>query len=353
MKKDTWTLIGVVVLIVISIVYLQSTQSHFSGTVEAQALAKMSDSERIQEKAKQFKPAVEIVDPAGYINTDFVDIKSNIGKKVILVDFWTYSCVNCQRTIPYLKQWWDTYEDEGLLIIGVHSPEFEFEKDRDNVIQATQKLGVTWPVVQDNDFSTFRAYENRYWPRKYLIDIDGFIVYDHIGEGGYEETEKKIQELLAERAQVLEEEVELTKDLAVVDNEAQTSKKTPERYFGSKLYRGGFAQEFVKNEPFVYERPDELAIDEYALVGEWIQTQDYVELVSDTGSVLLHYQGKEAGMVAGRDTSVDVLLDGKKYKTIDIGEETLYYLVDEETYSTGVLEIQATKGFRIFTFVFG
>jgi thiol-disulfide isomerase/thioredoxin len=134
---------------------------------------------------------------SGYINThDGFRLSEIVGKKVVLVDFWTYSCINCQRTQPYLNAWYKKYKDAGLEIVGVHTPEFAFEKDRANVVAAVEKFGITYPVVQDNDYQTWGTYGNRYWPRKYLIDIDGYIVYDHIGEGGYEETEEKIQELL-------------------------------------------------------------------------------------------------------------------------------------------------------------
>src|SRR5919107_290699 len=128
-----------------------------------------------------------------------IDLKDLKGK-VVLVDFWTYSCINCIRTLPYLVDWNEKYADKGLVIVGVHSPEFEFEKNVDNVKAAVQKYGIKYPVVQDNDKGTWDAYENRYWPRKYLIDNEGYIRYDHIGEGGYAETEKVIRSLLAERA---------------------------------------------------------------------------------------------------------------------------------------------------------
>ena len=143
----------------------------------------------------------ELANPDGYLNTDHdITIGEYIGKKVILVDFWTYSCINCQRTLPYLTSWDEKYRDEGLLIIGVHTPEFGFEKEYDNVKRAIEKFNIKYPVVQDNEYQTWRAYKNRYWPRKYLIDIDGYIVYDHIGEGAYDETEEKIREVLKERA---------------------------------------------------------------------------------------------------------------------------------------------------------
>ncbi len=119
---------------------------------------------------------------------------------VVLIDFWTYSCINCIRTLPFLQAWHERYADEGLVILGVHTPEFEFEKVYDNVVEATEEMGVAWPVVQDNDFSVWDSYSNRFWPAKYLIDRNGVIRYRHFGEGRYAETEQEIRNLLAEVA---------------------------------------------------------------------------------------------------------------------------------------------------------
>ena len=118
--------------------------------------------------------------------------------KVVLIDFWTYSCINCLRTLPFMQEWHNRYADEGLVIVGVHTPEFEFEKIYDNVVQATKDEMVAWPVVQDNEFTVWRSYSNRFWPAKYLVDQDGVIRYRHFGEGKYAETEEEIRKLLAE-----------------------------------------------------------------------------------------------------------------------------------------------------------
>ena len=118
--------------------------------------------------------------------------------KVVLIDFWTYTCINCIHTFPFLKEMHAKYADDGLVIVGVHSPEFEFEKSYDNVVEATQKDALVWTMAQDNDFITWRRYNNRYWPAEYLIDKDGVVRYTHFGEGAYAETEDVIRELLAE-----------------------------------------------------------------------------------------------------------------------------------------------------------
>src|SRR5918994_1327444 len=146
----------------------------------------------------QFKKAPEFDKITGYINTEPINL-SDLKGKVVLVDFWTYSCINCIRTIPYLVDWNEKYADRGLVIVGIHAPEFEFEKNVDNVKVAVKKFGIKYPVIQDNDKGTWNAYENQYWPRKYLVDNEGYIRYDHIGEGGYTETERVIQSLLQER----------------------------------------------------------------------------------------------------------------------------------------------------------
>ena len=115
---------------------------------------------------------------------------------IVLIDFWTYTCINCVRTLPYLRDWHEKYADRGLVILGVHSPEFDFEYDAENVAEAIERLGVSWPVAQDNAFATWRAFENRYWPAKYLFGTRGEIIYQHFGEGAYEETEQVIRAAL-------------------------------------------------------------------------------------------------------------------------------------------------------------
>ena len=141
--------------------------------------------------------APQLAGITGWINTEPFNLDDLRGQ-VVLVDFWTYTCVNCIRTLPFLKEWHDKYADLGLVIVGVHSPEFEFEKLMENVEFAAEEYGLKYPIVQDNDFRTWRAYSNRAWPAKYLIDKDGIVRYSHIGEGAYTATEEKIRELLVE-----------------------------------------------------------------------------------------------------------------------------------------------------------
>ena len=141
--------------------------------------------------------APELVKVSSWINSDGFTLASQRGN-VVLIDFWTYTCVNCIRTLPFLRSWHEKYADQGLVVLGVHTPEFEFEKLRENVVDAVAGFDLQYPVAQDNEFGTWRAFRNRFWPAKYLIDKDGYIRYTHFGEGAYDETEQKIRELLAE-----------------------------------------------------------------------------------------------------------------------------------------------------------
>src|SRR3989344_6905350 len=184
--KESFRLLCILILIGGSILFLESRKVSVPDRNSTNSDIKTLTGSG---KAKQYVSAKEISTPDGFINTDAISIANLIGKNVILIDFWTYSCINCQRTLPYLNAWYEKYADQGLEIIGIHTPEFDFEKEYANVEKAIEKFGIKYPVVLDNDYSTWQAYKNQYWPRKYLIDIDGFVVYDHIGEGGYDETE--------------------------------------------------------------------------------------------------------------------------------------------------------------------
>jgi thiol-disulfide isomerase/thioredoxin len=143
-------------------------------------------------------PAPELSSGGAWINSEPLTLAGlRLQGKVVLIDFWTYGCYNCANTLPYVKQWWEKYKDQGLVIVGVHTPEFDSERILENVQAAVKRQEIGWPVVQDNDYKIWRSYSNRYWPRFYLVDSRGQIVYDHIGEGAYEETERQIQAALA------------------------------------------------------------------------------------------------------------------------------------------------------------
>ena len=313
--------------------------------------------------------APDISTPDGFINTDKVSVSDLAGKKVVLVDFWTYSCINCQRTLPYLNAWYDKYKDQGLEIIGVHTPEFEFEKKYDNVKKAVERFNIKYPVVLDNDFSTWDAYANRYWPRKYLVDINGKIVYDHIGEGGYDETEKEIQTLLAERAKVLGEQVsvatgEVKPEGAVTE---MLGSRSPEIYFGAGRndYMGSGQQGRVGVQTLAAPSGT-MADDNFYLVGTWDFQPEFAESKSD-GHLLFRYRAMNVYMVASSDKpmTVRVLRDGKPVSDdiagadvhgglVTIGDERLYHLIKEGEGSEHHLDLEIIgPGLKAFTFTFG
>ncbi|MCY4654569.1 MAG: redoxin domain-containing protein, partial [Dehalococcoidia bacterium] len=150
-------------------------------------------------QAMEYPSAPDLRQTGGWINSEpFTLDEAQEEGKVVLIDFWTYTCINCIRTLPYVREWHDKYADHGLVILGVHTPEFAFEHEYDNVVEAAGKFELEYPIVQDNEFGTWRAFNNRYWPAKYLIDHNGKIRYNHFGEGAYDETEMKIREILEE-----------------------------------------------------------------------------------------------------------------------------------------------------------
>lgn len=316
----------------------------------------------------KFQKAPELKGISGYINTDADEFKNQIKGKVVLYDIWTYSCINCQRTIPYIVAWNDKYADKGLAIVGIHSPEFEFEKDINNVKQATEKFGITYPVVLDNDKQIWYAFGNHYWPRKYIADDEGYIRYDHIGEGGYAETEKVIQDLLSERAAKLGLKVAVAQPLVDIQ-ESRNGARTPELYFGYDFAFGrdqfGNPERFHPNKDVKYTIPDELQNDHFYLDGIWKNISDRMSLVSDSGIIKLPYFAKEVNIVASGDSDLTILLDGKPISQEDSGtdvkdgivhteESRLYNLVKAKKSGNHTIEIQVNKpGFEIYTFTFG
>ncbi len=326
-----------------------------------------------KEKSKKYELAKEITTPNGFINSDGepITIGQYVGKKVVLIDFWTYSCINCQRTTPYLNSWFDKYEDDGLVIIGIHTPEFEFEKDYKNVTDAVNKFGIKFPVVLDNDYSTWAAYRNQYWPRKYLIDIDGYIVYDHIGEGQYEETEKKIKLALEERAAVLGVSADtgqsITKEIPI-----PFTAKSPETYFGSlrnsNFGNGVAKQAGIQNNLSI---PMDLKLNTLYLDGNWNIQGEYAENLSSDSKIAFKYSAKEVYFVGESESeiTIEVLKDGSPIgdgagsdiiKTSDgktifkVKDARLYKIINSGELENHTLEfIIKGKNMKAFTFTFG
>lgn len=318
------------------------------------------------DKASRYNHYTEIVNPSGFVNTDSITLGELVGKKVILIDFMTYSCINCIRTFPFLVEWYEKYQDDGLEIIGIHTPEFAFEHDRNNVITAMNKYDITFPVVLDNDYATWRAYGNRYWPRKYLIDIDGYVVYDHIGEGAYTETEMKIQELLAERAEKLGMEKTITKSVTsgVTGHGERIS---PETYFGSRRNSNfGNGNRGISGIQSL-TLPETLRTNVLYLDGEWDIQPEYARNTSAGERIIFPYQAKDVFIVADADQPIEVtiLRDGEpisnEYAGEDvtdgkatINESRLYRLIEADNVGTHTFEMIISKpGLRAYAFTFG
>lgn len=352
-------------------------QGNMEGTADAPENTPQNtlEAQRITQKEGQFRSAKEIVRPAGFINTDEITISELIGKKVILLDIWTYSCINCQRTLPYITSWYEKYEDDGLEIIGIHTPEFEFEKKQENVQKAVDKWGIEYPVVLDNAYGTWTAYGNRYWPRKYLIDIDGFIRYDHIGEGAYDETERKIVELLNERKEVLGEGGTVTirdEEPEHIDEVDFGKVGTPETYLGAARiqYLTNLPEQSCLTGACSYTLPESLSQNRFALEGEWEMTPEYAHFIGeDIGIIKLYFSSNKVNLVAGTEggaVRARILLDGEPITTDAAGadvengivtftEHELYNLVDlkgnygEHTITIEILD----SGLQGFAFTFG
>ncbi len=322
----------------------------------------------------QFKKAPEFEGISSYINSNGTKL-SDLKGKVVLIDFWTYSCINCIRTLPYLVDWNQKYSDKGLVIVGIHSPEFEFEKGLDNVKQAVTRFGIKYPVLLDNDHGTWNAFQNSYWPRKYLVDSEGFIRYDHIGEGGYVETENAIRTLLAERTgqqSISSTSVNQT-NLSIPESQSVDFNqiKTPELYFGYQYARSqlgnneGFDPEKIVN----YTLPSsKLKPNVIYLEGEWKNNADSMELIGNEGKIILDYSAKSINIVAGGQGKITVMEFGKDNQTrnpysgndlnsegkLTIDGQRLYNIGSHQDYGNQQIAIDISgPGFRIYTFTFG
>jgi cytochrome c biogenesis protein CcdA/thiol-disulfide isomerase/thioredoxin len=276
--------------------------------------------------------------------------------KVVLVDFWTYSCVNCVRTLPYLRAWYDAYKDKGLVIVGVHSPEFEFEKVSANVSRAMGDLGVTWPVVQDNDYAQWNAYGNQYWPAHYFIDAKGRVRYFHFGEGAYDVSERVIQALLKEAG------AETSGIVSKVETKLED--QTPETYLGYE--RGKGLQSAVPPEAgkiVDYKPGKALSTGEWSLEGRWTIDGQYI-VPESNGKLSLSFNARNVYLVIqseGKGGSVQAYIDGAvvpdttdvKKGIVKPTESRLYQLVKLPSGGGHLLKLVVSGNLRLFAFTFG
>lgn len=289
-------------------------------------------------------------------NSESFTLESLKGK-VVLIDFWTYSCINCIRTLPYVQGYWDKYKDTGkFVLLGVHTPEFTFEKLEKNVAMAIKEHGLTYPVAQDNDFGTWSAFANRYWPAKYLIDANGVIRYEHFGEGDYEQTDRAIASLLQEAGV----DISSTGQLAASPVKTYGGPVTPEIYLSSRSWPAfGNAQGEPSDAILKYAAPAELILDRYYLSGSWQLIADESEtLRSDVGEILMRFRGGEINLVLGleegsKPVKAEVMVDGKDAGTFMVDRHDLYNLFTGD-YGEHDVRLKLTgKGVQAFAFTFG
>jgi len=238
--------------------------------------------------------------------------------KVVLVDFWTYSCINCLRTLPYLKAWDEKYRSQGLVIVGVHAPEFTFEKDIHNVEQAVQELGVKYPVAIDNQYAIWNAFHNEYWPAHYLIDARGRIRHEHFGEGAYQETEMMIQTLLKEAHQgmAVNSGYVLAAGVGVTAAAGGDFDRSPETYLGYARQENFSSREAIRRDRTGrYSVPRRLAPDQWALSGTWEVGKEAVVSRETGGAITYRFRGRDLHLVlgsySGKPIRFKVTLDGR------------------------------------------
>ena len=368
-------LIFVLAAIVAAIIFLESMNASHTAIVSygndfAVASGTPVHSANYVTDEGKYPPAKELVAPDGYVNTPNnnapITIGQYIGKDVILVDFWTYSCINCQRTIPYLEGWYQKYGSYGFVVIGVHTPEFAFEKVLSNVQAAVTKFGITYPVVLDSNSNTWDAYGNNYWPEEYLIDIDGLVREHNIGEGNYAETEQNIQQLLKERDQTLAVTQNIPTGLLDINQTIETN--SPETYFDASRnqYLGNGQQGVtgLQTDTLPTVTPP---LNTLELGGTWNVGSQSTVNTKDGDEIEFTYDAKDVYFVASASpgVTITVLRDGKPLTTdkgadvnaqseVQIAQPRLYTLIQQPDAEQHTLTIIVHgTGLNAFTFTFG
>jgi cytochrome c biogenesis protein CcdA/thiol-disulfide isomerase/thioredoxin len=276
-----------------------------------------------------------------WINSKPLTLRQLRGK-VVLIDFWTYSCINCLRTLPHLKAWDATYRSKGLVIIGVHTPEFAFEHVSSNVRSAVQRLGIHYPVVQDNGFKTWDNYANQFWPAEYLIDRSGHVRHTHFGEGEYPQTESLIRRLLAVKG----------KRARQLPDTAPTEAMTPETYLGYARIGNYLGSQIVPEKPARYTFASNLSANAFSYDGTWRVGSEAITAISDA-QLRLNFQAKNVYLVLGGRGTVQVLIDGQHTKTLRVDAQRLYTVRASNTLAHALLELRFSPGVQAYSFTFG
>lgn len=305
-------------------------------------------------------PVPELNGGTHWINSEALTFANQLKGKVVLIDFWTYSCINCIRTLPYITKWYDKYKDQGLVVIGVHSPEFAFEKVTSNVEAATKDFHINYPVIQDNDFKIWTAFSNHYWPAHYLVDKQGNIRYTHFGEGAYTETENQIRELLGESP------------LPDTETDKPARHQSAETYLGSSRADAYVSTQYVvPNQTKTYTFASNLPNEAVALAGTWLVEPERI-IAHNNAALRFNFMAQQVYLVMSNESkdgvvpAVSVLLDGQplpqKYWTndtdtqgkIQVTAAKKYDILDlGADYGRHVLELRFDPGAAAYAFTFG
>ncbi|OBI90525.1 cytochrome c biogenesis protein DipZ [Mycobacterium sp. 1245805.9] len=324
-------------------------RSQLGGAVTGQLADCVDGSASLQ----QCGPAPALTGITGWLNTPGgapIDLAALRGK-VVLIDFWAYSCINCQRAIPHAVGWYDRYRDDGLVVIGVHTPEYAFERVPANVASGAAALHIAYPVALDNDYATWNAYQNLYWPAEYLIDANGAIRHTKFGEGDYDTTEKLIRDLLV----AANPGVKLPAATDTVDATPRT-RLTPETYLGAgkAVNYGGAGEYKAGTATFAY--PPGMPDDRFALRGRWTLDDQGATADGDGSSeaaIRLNYTGRNVYVVVGGTGTITVTRGGKTTATAIGGPPTLHQIASDDTAHRDQLDMQVGKGLQVFSFTFG
>jgi thiol-disulfide isomerase/thioredoxin len=290
---------------------------------------------------EDYGPAPDFRGVAGWLNSKPLTLNGLRGR-VVLIDFWTYSCINCLRTLPHVRAWDSRYRDAGLTIVGVHTPEFAFERVPSNVRENVKKLELRYPVALDNGFGTWEAWHNQYWPAKYLIDRSGHVRYFHFGEGEYETTEEAIRTLLGNDAP----------PASGLADDSPHGILTPESYLGYQRIARNGGDDVEHDTEHTYRLPAKLAESELAFGGGWKVENE--RAVARRGAKLrLDYRARNVYLVLTGTGSVRVLVDGKPERTVRVSGDRLYTLVERGQIEHHLLELQFAPGVDAYAFTFG
>lgn len=307
--------------------------------------------QQLQHMDSQGVAAPELIVGGQWFNSPPLKL-ADLKGKVVLIDFWTYTCINCIRTLPYLMSWHDKYADQGLVIIGVHTPEFEFEKSASNLQTAINDYQIKYPVMQDNDYATWNAYSNRYWPAKYFIDAKGIVRSAHFGEGEYDESEKMIQQLLQEAGS--------TSSALPINNPTYTiDSGTPETYLGYQRMAGLVSPEKVlPDQAQDFTVPELIADNRFAIGGKWLITSEFAR-PEKTSVLVYRFNAKDVFLVmrpkvSGTTGKIRIYIDQELSKEITVTKDDIYQLVDFDAPGSHTIQIDfLDSNLELYAFTFG